>query len=317
MQERDETAPATAAPPKRGWLIALGALGVAGILAVSGVLVFSRIGGSESAGGLQGSPASSPSPSQQPTPTAVATLTRLTPLKARVLFGVQSVGADIAKGVPRAYSSAHVSKPKVVAWSAANSGKNKNRALVATAAIGTNGKALSKLRAFAQLVNGAPRGSIDVAVMAFNYQDVTAETNIDNLLQSYSETMESIESANPDITFLYSTVPVTTSNSWRAIDQKSLVGIADADQPVWQDNIARERLNSTIRERYGQTGRLFDIAALQAKIGGGRVSAKQHDEQWYYVMNPALSRNGKQLNKAGQTQLAKSLMLLATAAAKS
>ena len=119
------------------------------------------------------------------------------------------------------------------------------------------------------------------------------------------------------MTFLYSTVPVTTSNSWRAVDQNALTGISDADQPVWQDNIARERLNSFIRERYGATGRLFDIAALQAKISGGKVAAKRHDDQWYHVINPALSSNGKQLNKAGQTQLAKSLMLLVTAASES
>lgn len=316
MQQIDQPRPPTATP-KRGWLIALGALGMAGILAVSAILVSSRIGGGGSAGGLQGTPANNPSPSAEPTPAITAAPTRLAPLKARVLFGVQSVGADIAKGIPRAYSAAHVRKPKVISWSKANNGKNKKGYLVATARIGTNGKALSKLRAFARLVNDAPRGSIDVAVMAFNYQDVTAETDIDSLLQSYSETMESIEKANPDVTFLYSTVPVTTSNSWRAVNQNALTGISDADQPVWQDNIARERLNSVIRERHGQTGRLFDIAVLQAKIGGGKVAAKQHDDQWYHVMNPALSSNGKQLNKTGQTQLAKSLMLLATAAAKS
>lgn len=312
MQEVGEPTPATA--PKRGWLIALGALGVAGVLAVGSVLVFSQLGGGESAGGLQGTPLGSPSPSQDPAPTITATPRRLEPLKVRVLFGVQSVGADISKGVLRAFSSARVREPKLTTWSKA---KNKKGPMVATATIGRNGNAISKLRAFAALVNDAPRGSIDVALMAFNYQDVIAETDIDGLLQSYSETMDSIENANPDITFLYTTVPVTAANSWRAIDQNNVGGIADADQPVWQDNIARERLNSVIRQRYAQTGRLFDIAALQAKISGGKVAAKRHDDQWYYVMNPALSNDGKRLNKTGQTQLARSLMLLVTAAAKS
>lgn len=311
MQEIGETSPATR--PKRGWLIALGALGVAGILAVSAVLVFSRLGGGESAGGLQGTPVSSPSQSQTPLPTITSTPRRLEPLKARVLFGVQSVGTDIAKGIPQAYSAAHQPKPKVTSW---NKAKNTRGSVVATAKIGSNGNALSKLRAFARLVNDAPRNSVDVALMAFNYQDVSAETDIDNLLQSYSETMESVEKANPDITFLYTTVPVTTSNSWRAIDQSTVDGLGDADQPVWQDNIARERLNTVIRERYGPTGRLFDIAALQAKIGSGKVAAKQHEDHWYYVMTPSLSSDGKQLNKNGSTQLAQALMLLVAAAAK-
>lgn len=224
-----------------------------------------------------------------------------------MLFGVLSVGADIAKGIRQAFSAAHVAKPDVTTWSKANTSDRKRKSLVATATIGTNGNALSKLRAFARLTNDAPRGSVDVALMALNYQDVTAETDIDSLFDDYAETMDSIEQANPDITFLYTTVPVTTANSWRAVDRVTVTGLRGVDQSVWQDNIARERLNTLIREQYTPTGRLFDIAALQAEVGGGKVAAKIHQGQYYFVMNPTLSSNGRGLNKTGSRQLAHSL----------
>ena len=42
--------------------------------------------------------------------------------------------------------------------------------------------------------------------------------------------------------------------------------------------------------------------------------AKQHEDQWYYVLNPALAIGGKKLDQKGSTRLAQSLMLLVQAA---
>lgn len=309
----EEDAPERATKGLRGWTVGLGAVGVAGLLVVTAMITLPRLGASnEPDRSIQPRPVNAtPSPTSLPPVTSAARTIK--PLKGRVLFGVQSIGADIVKGIPGAFKAAGMKNPRVMTWSKA---RNSKGPLIATARIGKNGNPSSKLRAFAALVNDAPRGSVDVALMAFNYQDVTAATDVDGLAQSYSETMESVEQANPDITFIYTTVPVTTSNSWRAVDRNSVNGLIDVDQPVWQDNIARERLNALIRERYAATGRLYDIAALQARINGTKATAKAHENQFYYVMNPALSRNGKELNRRGSTQLAKEMSLLISASNK-
>lgn len=316
MREVDE--PSSSRLSKRGSIIALGAAGAAGLLVVAGFIVVPMLRGSGEPASPRRTPsaASTPAPTQSAPPVVTNLSEKLRPLKTRVLFGIQSVGGDIARGIPDAFSAAHVAKPTVTSWNKSNAGKSRKKPLVATATIGANGNAVSKLRAFARLANDAPRGSVNVALMAFNYQDVTAETDIDSLFDSYAETMESIEGANPDIIFLYTTTPVTTANSWRAVDRAKVTGLRDVDQPVWQDNIARERLNNLIREQYGPTGRLFDIAALQARINGSKAAAKVHQDQSYFVMNPGLSSNGKRLNNAGSKQLAQSLMLLVEAATK-
>lgn len=317
MREVDEQSSSRLS--KRGSIIALGTAGVAALLIVASVIVVPMLGGggeSASPRGTPSAPLATPSSTQSPPATVAVVSGKLEPLEGRVLFGVQSVGSDIARGIPNAFSAAHVAKPTVTTWRKANAGKNRKKPLIATATIGSNGNALSKLRAFARLTNDAPRGSVDVALMAFDYQDVTAETDIDTLFDDYTQTMASIEAANPDITFLYTTTPVTTANSWRAVDQKTVTGLRDVDQPVWQDNIARERLNALIRDQYAPSGRLFDIAALQARIGGGKVAAKTHQDQAYFVMNPGLSADRNRLNREGSKQLATSLMLLVEAAAK-
>lgn len=302
--------------PKRGVIIALTAAGVVGLLVVAVVMIAPATRGGETRAAPRWTTTATVSTSPSPRPPLgvnTAIPRRVQPLKARLLFGAQSLAADIVKGIPLAFSSAHIAKPKITSW---NRAMNTRGPLVATAKIGNNGNPRSKLRAFAELVNDAPRGSVDVALMAFSYQDITAETDVERLFDDYAETMESIQSANPDILFLYATTPVSTANSWRAVDQATVMGLRDVDQPVWQDNIARERLNSFIRDQYGPTGRLFDIAALQARIGGGKVAAKIHETQYYYVMNPELSSDGKQLNKRGSTQLADALMRLVATARK-
>lgn len=309
---RDDDAPQDTKPAKRKWLVGLGSTVGAGLLVAGVAIVPSLLDGSSPTATVRSTPpVVAPSASPTRVPTVVAAPGRLRSLRSRVLFGVQSVGQDITKGVHAAFSRAHVSEPKVTTW---NKARNSRGPVVATALIGRNGRPASKLRAFAALVNDAPRNSVDVAVMAFNYQDITAETDVYDLFRSYEDTMESVEGANPDITFLYSTAPVTSANSWRAVDRATVTGLGNVNQPVWQDNIARERFNSLVRERYAQTGRLYDIAALQAAIDKGKVAAKQHEEQWYYVMNPKLASDGKRLSSEGSKRLAEALMLLVAAA---
>lgn len=313
MPDRETPEPEPTKSTKRGWVVGLGSTVGAGLL-VAGVAFVPSLLGDDSQGATSRPTfsADTQSASPAPLPTVTATPTRLSALDTRVLFGVQSVGQDIIKGIPSAFSSARLTKPRVTSWTAAKKAKGP---LVAAALIGRNGSPTSKLRAFATLVNDAPRGSANVALMAFNYQDITAETDVYKLYRNYEDTMESIEHANPDITFLYTTAPVASANSWRAVERSLVTGLGNADQPVWQDNIARERFNALIRERYSGSGRLFDIAALQAYVDSRKVTAKQHEEKWYYVMNPGLSLDGKKLNQRGSIRLAQNLMLLVEAVA--
>lgn len=310
MPEKDEI-PTT--PAKRTWLVGLGSTLGAGLLVAGVAIVPSMLSSGAPVASVRPTPLSSSPPASLPAPSTAMPEGRIRPLRSRVLFGAQSVGNDIVAGVRGAYDKARVKKPKVKNWATARTTRGP---LVATASIGRNGRPTTKLRAFAALVNDAPRNSVDVALMAFNYQDITAETDVYSLFRNYEDTMASVEDANPDITFLYATAPVTSANSWRTVERSTVDGLASVNQPVWQDNIARERFNALIRERYSQTGRLYDIAALQATIDKEKVAAKEHEERWYFVMNPKLTSDGKRLNRLGSMRLAQALMVLVGSASK-
>lgn len=263
-----------------------------------------------------------PTPAPTPTPSTQTSVDPSVPkphpldstLKSRSLFAGGTIGQDIANAIPTAYANARLAKPRVFKkWAQAT---KTTGPLVASVKIGTDGDPMSKLRAFADLVNSAPSNSADVAIMVFNYQDIKAETNVETVFANYVETMNSLETANPDIAILYATVPVTSGNSWREVDAATVAGLVEVTQPLWQDNIARERFNTLLRQQYKDSGRLFDLAAIEARLGKGKVAAKEHENQWYYVLNPALSSDGRRLNAKGSTRLAGELMMLIEAAAK-
>jgi hypothetical protein len=256
-----------------------------------------------------------PSATASTTPAPVPTLGPLDRgLKSRVLFGHDELGANITSGVPKAYQNAKLTAPRVAVWKKVMRDK---QPVFAHALVGESGDPRSRLKDFAALVNDAPRGSIDVALMNFSYADVTADSDVGDIFGQYTATMEALENAHPDVVFLYTTVPVTTENSWKQMDAAKVTGLAGAVQPVWQHNIARERYNALVRERYAASGRLFDIAALEARIKGDRVAAKEHQGQWFYVLNPALAaKDGRRLNSTGSTRLATELLRMVEAVTK-
>ena len=226
-------------------------------------------------------------------------------LKKRVLFVHDAVGADITAAFAQVYQQANLPAPQVARWSQVTRTKGP---VFAEVGAGRDGDTRAKLGTFAQLVNDAPQRSIDVALMDFSSADVSADTDIAALFNQYVATMDSLEGAHPDITFVYTTVPVTTENSWKQMDAGAVTGLLGATQPMWQSNIARERYNALVRQRYASSGKLFDIAALQARIKGNKVAAKQHEGDSFYVMYPGLASNdGRRLNATGSSRLATEL----------
>ncbi len=104
---------------------------------------------------------------------------------------------------------------------------------------------------------------VDVALLKLCYVDVVAGTDVDAVFAAYSALMDELERKHPSVRFLYTTVPLSTDRGWKSI-VKSWIGRDDQMGPA--DNIARERYNELVRARYGASGRLFDIAAVEATM---------------------------------------------------
>ena len=70
------------------------------------------------------------------------------------------------------------------------------------------------------------------------------------------------------------------------------------------DNQVRERYNALVRAKYGETGRLLDIAAWEALRADGSLTAMASGGGTYLSLNPTLASDGAHLNGEGAKQLA-------------
>lgn len=212
-------------------------------------------------------------------------------LDQRVFFGHQSVGMNVLDGIPGVYQAEGLTPPPVEQTSdpAGTDG------IFAHAYVGENEKPLTKLADFASLMGSGLADEVDVAFMKLCYVDITGGTDVDALFAEYRRTMDSLESAHPDVTFLHLTAPLTTDSGLKTA-VKSLLGREDANRA---DNVARERYNELVRQAYGDTGRLFDLAAVESTSPDGARVGGEYAGATYYALDPEYASDNGHLNEYG------------------
>lgn len=216
-----------------------------------------------------------------------------------LLFGHQSVGMNVLDGIAGVYRDASRPPPAIV-----EAGAEVDRPSIVHAFVGVNGDPLGKFHAFRELVDAAAGAAPDVALVKLCYTDITSATDARAVFEEYRALMSDLETRHPDITFLYTTVPLTTDRSWRA-NLKALFGSDDQRGPA--DNLVREAYNTLIRDEYASSGRLFDIAAVEATLSTDPMTREHHGER-YHVLNSALGADAGHLNDVGARTAAAELM---------
>ncbi len=164
------------------------------------------------------------------------------------------------------------------------------------ARIGNNGDPNSKIDGFLDIVRRFG-SSFDYVMLKFCYVDVTVQSNISELFQSYKSLAESLGPVNDMPTILHCTVPVRTVS----------VGVRSAIRLVLRrpvqalsDNAARDEFSELLRQEYGQTNRLFDLAHIQSTRPDGSIHYCRQAEMRIPTMIPSLSDDGGHLNDLGK-----------------
>lgn len=219
---------------------------------------------------------------------------------ARILFAHQSVGSNILQGMKDVYASAGAAAPTIVETRETLA----DDAQIAHVHIGVNGDPLGKIADFTALMDGPLGASVDVALLKFCYDDITAGSDEEAVFDAYARAMADLERAHPDVTFLYTTVPLTTDRGLRA-SIKALLGRPDRAGPL--DNAVRARYNQLVRDRYAGTGRLFDIAAVETTVDG-TPTTRTLEAQTYQVLNRAYAADNGHLNEIGARAAAGALI---------
>jgi hypothetical protein len=240
-------------------------------------------GGSDSSlpGGPSSTTSSPSSPAPAPAPTTVSGALQTLAAKA-IYFGHQSVGSNIMSGVQGQIAANPGTTLRVVGSSAASA---LAAGVFAHSSNGSNGDPGGKNDAFEATIRAGVGTAADIAFFKYCYVDVNKSSNASALFDDYRSHMAALKAAYPRVRFVHVTMPLTTTDS--------------------SDNEVRERFNSLMRQAYGGSEPLFDLAVVESTapdgstvmVGGVRAMA------------PAYSSDGGHLNATGQDVVAKALLL--------
>lgn len=219
------------------------------------------------------------------TPADVATVAQ-----ARVLFAHQSVGQNLIDALPEV--TRRLGGPEIPV-----SGLDDPSQGIAEIAIGTNGDPLGKLDEFASLLRGGLADTIDIAVLKFCFMDFEPPApDAESVFDAYRAMMTELEAEFPDVTFVYTTVPLVTE---RSVGDRLQNLLGRSTHRLPQYNVAREEFNSRVRAEYGDTGRLFDIASYVGADSSGTVTYRQSEGHEYAALDPRLASDPGHLNPEG------------------
>lgn len=216
---------------------------------------------------------------------------------ARILFGHQSVGENILQGIQEIAVNSGQEAPKRVRLPKEKAG---SEAFLADSRIGTNGDPGSKCADFLKVVRMFPRDGLDVVVMKFCYDDVTAQTDVRAVLNMYHRVVDSIRAADSHLVVVHCTVPLTVRTSpWK----RFVKWILRRDESSDVDNARRSEYNALLRGEYHNEP-IFDIAAYESTQPDGTRNSFAIDGKESYSLAGQYSEDGGHLNLLGRKVLA-------------
>ncbi len=217
--------------------------------------------------------------------------------RTRVFFGHQSVGLNILDGVPAVFAAHGVQAPRIEQRRTAPDPAGGS---ISHALIGENTQPLQKIQDFDAVIRGGLGEPIDVAVMKLCYIDIVAGTDVDEVFATYRDTMAALERDFPQITFVKTTVPLTTEPGRLSKVKQWLKG---NDGYGAAANAARERLNELIRKEY-PGGQLFDPAAVESTASDGSRVSGRYQGQPYFALYDGYAADPGHLNAEGSRRVA-------------
>jgi hypothetical protein len=221
--------------------------------------------------------------------------------QARVFFGHQSVGANLVDGIPGVYQAAGLDAPTVT-----TDPKSTSDGFFGHGYIGENGDPLGKIADFDAIMRGGMADKVDVAAMKLCWVDFNSSTDVDAVFAAYQKTMDGLARDFPDVTFLYVTTPLTTESSGAKAWIKGVLG-RDSNSA---DNVIREKYNGLMRQAYGDTGRLYDLAHLQSTAPDGTHVSGEYKGAPYLALAPEWASDPGHLNAAGSQMVAGAFLKL-------
>lgn len=203
-------------------------------------------------------------------------------LSEKVFFGHQSVGGNIVQGIHDLMGSD--SRLLLNMVSSSNPASIAAPAFI-DALIGANGDTASKDAAFTTIVDNGYGSQGGIAMYKYCYVDIDDNSNVQQLLQNYTGTINALKARYPSLTVIPVTAPLMTGPS-----------------------TGRDKFNTLLRTAFANTP-IFDLAAAESTHADGSRSSTTVGGVTVYTLASEYTNDGGHLNTVGRQAVAKQLLI--------
>lgn len=219
----------------------------------------------------------------------------------RILFGHQSVGGNIVRGLSDLegqYPALHLKTNNI-----------DNRQPTATAGlfefhVGANGDPASKDAAFSEMLDRTPDGISTIALYKYCFVDIIDTSDVKQIFETFQHNVLNLQTKHPQTTFVIVTVPLTTVEPWWKAKIKRILG----RQTMRDANLKRNQFNELLRHTYQGKLPIFDLAEAEStKLDGSRAQVTVSGYN-VYVLAPEYASDTGHLNELGRRVTAAKLL---------
>ena len=222
----------------------------------------------------------------------------------KIYFGHQSVGFNIIDGIQDLIKEYPKIKLNIVET---RDPKDFNTGILSHSRVGKNTDPASKTADFSIFLDNGIGKLADAAALKFCYVDVTADTDVQKVFDTYVQTTDAIKAKYPDLKLIHFTVPLTTiKTSWKTWLKKTM-----GKKDIWEytENIKKNQYNDLLIAKYNGKEPVVDIAAIESTKPDGSRNTYDLDGKSYYVMVPEYTYDGGHLNEVGRKRVAAAFLV--------
>jgi len=210
-----------------------------------------------------------------------------------VLFGHRSVGDNIVQGLRDLAASDSRFKLRIIHSTDFTSVSGP--ALIEFY-VGVNGHPELKDEGFAAALDRPVGTEVGVAMYKYCFVDINASTDVEQLFEHYRRTVSALKAKHRFLTFVHITVPLTTAEPTVKARIESVLGRHTARD----DDAKRNQFNDLLRQTYGGTDPIFDLAEVESTHLDGSRSYFMQGEEKIYTLAPEYTMDGGHLNQLGR-----------------
>ncbi|MEY3144179.1 MAG: hypothetical protein RLY21_2672 [Planctomycetota bacterium] len=233
----------------------------------------------------------------------------------RIYFAHEALGGEIAKGIETVLSR----KPELALQVLSYRGEEReahrrerrgasdadafDRPGIFHASIGHNGEPEDKIDAFEEFLLSPEASKVDIAILKFSCSDIGRSTDVNRVLDRYTQALQSIKAARPNLTIVHCTAPLREPEHGAKAAVKKMVGMGpDAA------NATRGRYNDLLRKRFANEP-VLDIAAAESRrLDGTAETVLVKNERWP-ALAPEFGSGTHDLTEAGRVMLGREFLM--------